>query len=357
MNQSENYDEIFTESEKFKPPLREKNIFSIGGRGHYENPISDILAFFCDHREEHRLSFLFLKSLFDCLEISGSLEIISEPKREERTDDGNRIDLIIEGEKWVLVIENKIFHMPSNPFPDYEKFIDKKYKDMDKEKYYILLAPYEINQVNWRFISYKKFINSIKNNIGTYLFKANIKWINFLIDFICNIENQIGVNVMDNAKVLFIDKNYDKINNLINMRQDYIIHIQKEILTIIKGERGLDGDEAYMKQHNWGEAGIALRFYHNKWGTDSNIVILLTPDGNKRIQFYIYDIKTDADRIKADEIFKFDKYNEAWTESSTIRGYGYNDIKELKDVFGEFKNVVEKYNFYYSITLSIQSKS
>jgi hypothetical protein len=35
--------------ETFTPkPPPEKNIFSIGGRSHYENPISDMLAFFID---------------------------------------------------------------------------------------------------------------------------------------------------------------------------------------------------------------------------------------------------------------------------------------------------------------------
>ena len=41
----------------------EKTFFSIGGRGYYEDPTSDVLAFYLDPNEEHGLGDLVLQSL------------------------------------------------------------------------------------------------------------------------------------------------------------------------------------------------------------------------------------------------------------------------------------------------------
>ena len=59
--------ELIKEVTKIELPDLEKTIFSIGGRGHYENPTSDILAFYLDHEAEHQLGSLVLDSLFSAL--------------------------------------------------------------------------------------------------------------------------------------------------------------------------------------------------------------------------------------------------------------------------------------------------
>lgn len=47
------------------PEIPEQTIFSIGGRGYYENPTSDVLAFFCDSEGTHGLGNLMMEALFD----------------------------------------------------------------------------------------------------------------------------------------------------------------------------------------------------------------------------------------------------------------------------------------------------
>ena len=49
--------ELIKEVTKIELPDLEKTIFSIGGRGHYENPTSDILAFYLDPEAESTFSF------------------------------------------------------------------------------------------------------------------------------------------------------------------------------------------------------------------------------------------------------------------------------------------------------------
>lgn len=36
-----------------KPEVPEPTLFSIGGKGYFENPTTDILAFFCNSEEVH----------------------------------------------------------------------------------------------------------------------------------------------------------------------------------------------------------------------------------------------------------------------------------------------------------------
>ena len=121
----EEYKILLQNAKTLKIPDKEKNVFSLGGRGHYENPISDILSFFIDPNEEHGFNSLFLRSIFEAAKSEMPLlETVKAPIREVRTDLGNRIDLLVEGDEWVLTIENKIRHDAVNPFDDYTNFIN-----------------------------------------------------------------------------------------------------------------------------------------------------------------------------------------------------------------------------------------
>ena len=149
---------------------QEKTIFSIGGRGHYENPISTVLAFYLDPNEDHGLSDLVLQAL---LVVAGSPLDIERKKftnfsveREVSTGKG-RIDLLVECDDWVLVIENKIYHDPINPFDDYKKYIKEKY---DKPDDFILLS-LKGDKANdeggdWKSVNYKDFIEKIESDLG-----------------------------------------------------------------------------------------------------------------------------------------------------------------------------------------------
>ena len=63
----------------------EQTFFSIGGRGYYENPASDVLAFFCDSDECHELGGLVIRALFRALKIDAEISdysVVSKPGRE-----------------------------------------------------------------------------------------------------------------------------------------------------------------------------------------------------------------------------------------------------------------------------------
>src|SRR6266446_1853737 len=106
----ESFQKLFQEMNKLRKPHREKNIFSIGGRGYYENPTSDLLGFYLDPTEEHGLGDLVLSCLIESLpDPKPSLLGLEEaPEREYVTQAVNRIDLILHGSGWVIALENKL---------------------------------------------------------------------------------------------------------------------------------------------------------------------------------------------------------------------------------------------------------
>ncbi|MCW1874982.1 PD-(D/E)XK nuclease family protein [Erwinia sp. INIA-01] len=73
----------------------ETNIFSVGARGHYENPVSDLLAFFIDPDAPHGLNTLVLGAFLECLSSDVDASLLSPPAREVMTQKGTRIDLLL----------------------------------------------------------------------------------------------------------------------------------------------------------------------------------------------------------------------------------------------------------------------
>ncbi|MFW8079771.1 PD-(D/E)XK nuclease family protein, partial [Klebsiella pneumoniae] len=100
-----------------------------GARGHYENPVSDLLAFFIDPDAPHGLNTLVLGALLECLPAHVDASLLSPPAREVMTQKGTRIDLLLESKEWAMVLENKIWHQLNNPFNDYSGYLEQKHPD------------------------------------------------------------------------------------------------------------------------------------------------------------------------------------------------------------------------------------
>ena len=188
--------------------VQEKTIFSIGGRGYYEDPTSDVLAFYLDPNEEHGLGDLVLQSLVTVSAMGDKIRWNKDAQfaiyREVSTNEKNRIDLLIECDEWVLVIENKIYHEAINPFKDYERYIEDEYENI--AAHFILLSPKDskINDVGevWKSVNYKDFIEKIESDLGFTLIKQPInKWHFFLRDFLLNLKQYSEENNMSADKI------------------------------------------------------------------------------------------------------------------------------------------------------------
>jgi len=343
------YGKIVQEIKKLRRPRSEKNVFALGGRGHYENPITDILSFFINPKEEHGFKTLFLKSLFEAVGIASLpiLELSAGPNREQYTDQGNRIDLIAESDTWVLVIENKIWHQAVNPFTDYIDFIRSTYKG--KTPYFILLSVREETPPpGWGGTTWRTYIDQIKRNAGSYLTSAeNIKWHVIMREFILNIESECGDDSMSNDRVEFVKNNYEALQEMNDMLNEYIRHVTNRGMEAVRAASLKKDDVASSKQHNWGEEGIALRLLSTAWGASTNITLLLKRDGSQTIQFYVYDIpddKVDALRKNIDAT----KYRKYWTEEKTVRCFGFLEGCEHDTIFNEIVDVARRLNGFYT---------
>lgn len=161
---------------QFIQPKREKTVFSIGGRGHFENPISDVMAFYLDPSEEHNFGTLFISSFLTVL--GKNLEIIEESpiekiEREAVTLSGNRIDIVAASENWILVIENKIYHSLLNPLDDYELYVKAKYPNRDHILVVLSLNGLSGIPDNWNNILYQELIEEIKKQAGPFMFTSS----------------------------------------------------------------------------------------------------------------------------------------------------------------------------------------
>ncbi len=341
------YNEIVCEIKKFQKPKPEKNIFAIGGRGHYENPISDILSFFINPMEEHDFKALFLRSLFQAANIeSPLLELTIPPSREKYTNKGNRIDLIIEGDSWVLVVENKIRHQAVNPFNDYMEYVRSSYKR--KEQYYVLLSVHKENPPkNWINVTWEIYIKHLKENIEAQSIQLKTtKWPVIMNEFILNIKYECGDNNMSEERINFVKNNYETIQEMKDMLKEYIQHLTNRGIQAIKLASEQEGNDVFSRQHDWGTDGIALRLISKKWGGNTNITLLVRRDGSLRIQFYIYDVM-DTNVVNLKMHIDENKYRKYWVEQKTIRCFGFFDDFDHENVFHEILEISKGLNGFY----------
>ncbi len=205
------------------PSLKHEPTFmEIAGYPHYENVCSNILQFYLQPDNEHGFGSLLLDSLFTLINeevvINGqNIDV----RREESTDKGNRIDLVIKSDDFVLGIENKIFAHENNPFEDYAEHLDK-YLPKVRKVYKVLLSlrPIKENSELHGFnpITYDLFFQKIIANIGSYFLTAREPHITFLRDFIQTVQNLQRDTSMDKQRLTFFhDNQHDLVKLLIEV--------------------------------------------------------------------------------------------------------------------------------------------
>lgn len=331
-------------------PEPEKTVFSIGGRGYFENPLTDLLAFFLDPQDVHGFGTLFLESLFDCLEgvaQPGSLDLSMPPQREYSTDRGQRLDLLLQGNDWVLVIENKVNHHQANPFPQYEAFINRQFPGL--KPIFVILSPGGRSASdNWLPLSYRAFTDRLKRKVGAVSVDAHYsKWFVILREFILNIEQHAVRYTMDAEAIRFVESNYQDIQNVLRLRESYIAHVQKAGLNTL--QEWFPDQRFSTTIHNW-KHGPAIRYYAEGWRGQSNLVIQLshrTPDAGLGIYMYAYGVEeTDVERV--DQALLQDWHHSPWIESRTIRCYRSGKrYTHYDDLLPEFEATARRFEAFH----------
>ncbi len=358
---------ILDESEKYGTVLEEeeKNVFSLGGRGHYENPVSDLLAFFLNPQEQHKFGDLFLASLFDCLDPSGGKVFtdVQPPSREVYTDTGKRIDILIQSVDGILVIENKIYHWLANPLDDYMNFVDgMKLKDeLGKRKLLVVLAlapePLKFSEIakndDWSvfYVTYQQYLKALYTKVGNYFLQANNnKWFVIMREFLLNIERMIKMNQpIEQKNIDFVAKNIQGIYSIQRLWNDFLDYISRKIQSEIIAK-----ENSSVSRNKWDNA-TALRFYGgNGWDDGANLtVIILNDTGLYRFGIYLPGVQ-EGEVEKVREHFNSDgKFEEYWDPASkksfrTLWTKQEDDLKDLNQVFDVARRLVSLMDAYYN---------
>ena len=305
----------------------EATIFSIGSRGYYENPTTDILAFFLDDNAQHGLGSLVLEALTDTLpeqlqKIDCSLS--SSPEREVVTKAGKRIDLLLESQQWVMVVENKIFHEQNNPFKAYERFIyqENNQRFEDKDAIFIVLSPTgHVKRSNWVGVSYPSLIAAIKQKLADYFISQPLnKWIVLLREFILHLENMMSTDSASTESINFILDNLAQIKETQDLKMKTIKSYQKALHQALQTELETEINSTLVHWYGF----PAIRFAYPGWPTDSDVVLFLDGRNGKSycFNYYVSSINNEAQRRIADAHFKEHDCGNPWNEvRDTYRCY------------------------------------
>jgi hypothetical protein len=198
---------------------REPTFMEIAGYPHFENVCSNILAFYLQPSNNHGFGSLFL-DVFATL-IDEEIEIDGQSvdvRREEITGIGNRIDLIVESDNYIIGIENKIYADTNNPFWDYSEYLDSLSGGRRVSK--ILLSLRSIQPFpqlcGFYPISYEIFFQKVLEKIGSCFLTAHEPHTTFLRDFVQTMQNREEVITMDRQRLDYFRDNHQNITILLN---------------------------------------------------------------------------------------------------------------------------------------------
>lgn len=292
---------LLTKAERFHQPEREPSIFALGGRGYYENPTTDLLAFFLDPAQVHGLGECFLSGLLSCLPNTGHLSpcLRMAPKREVATQKSNRIDLVLAGDGWDLLIENKIFHGQINPFDDYEEYAQRELNDGERTLIYAVLSPSGASvRPAWHGLSYAQLIEATRQQLAQRMLTTPIdKWQVFARDFLLHLENITVEKAMDANAVNFVLEHLQQINKLTRLKDQVINALDGKVLEKLDAE--VPGYERYTRRHNW-ENGPALRYASKNWQTWSDVVLYLSGASSTMkpsVRVYLCDVDAELQEL------------------------------------------------------------
>ena len=224
---------LLLEFQKLPKIKKDRTFLEISGYPHYENVWSNILQFFLNPNNEHGFQDLVLNALVKCIEPDFTCDYERENvsvEREFPTIKNNRIDLVIQTEKYVIGIENKIFHFLNNDLNDYSQTVSSLCRANSKKAITFVLSlksltnqqdREKIKESGFKNVTYIDLFENIKKNWGDFISTANPKYDILLKDFIKSIQN-LTSRTMENKELWgFFKENAEDIEYLTSGFLDY----------------------------------------------------------------------------------------------------------------------------------------
>ena len=291
-----------------------RTLFSLGGRGYFENAASDLLAFFMVPDGEHGLGGLFLDAFLRCAgHDAARLDFAGVTiSRESVTPEGKRLDLVMSSRDWVLLIENKIYHCQNNPFDTYEAY-GRSIAGNRTLLFAVLLPQGVAIRDNWPTVTYRDYCVALRRGmdaVGAGMRES--KWLLFAKEFVLHLETELyqPEKTMTLEEADFVERNAAAIQKITELSKDYRQFLGDTLKARVSEQLPLQ--PIAIKDEGW-----ALRCFAENWGR-SNIALWTTPPGSTPSQFNVnvYLIGLVSEQAKsAAALFKGMKH---WQEGAWL---------------------------------------
>ncbi len=278
---------------------RELTLFDTAMCKLYENPNTELWAFFLNNDNAHGLEGVFYQGLLAA--VAAQHDTLVEPVArigellkvgtEIHTSQGSRVDLLLEADNGLLLIECKIGHHQNNPFADYEAHAAKllQGKPTSECVKLIVCVDGKSHISGWQGVSYRQLARHTKPFLAEALLAQPYnKWALFARDFLIHWE-QLGVEVMNQQQVDFVMGHLGEIKQLEKLRNQLYEHVKNHIAHKLQEE--FEHYALDYRLHTWGGTP-ALRFKHRDWKVWADVAVNLHIDTqplNADVRLYIED--------------------------------------------------------------------
>lgn len=314
----------------------ELNLFDVGTRGYFENPTTELLSFFLNSANHHGLDHSFFRGLESAIakkNILSSLGTFESVETEVVTQNGKRIDLLVETDTALIVIECKIYHHQNNPFDEYTAFgngrISKNTQHSAPKTLIKLVLCLDSNvgvdlvAGGWYGISYNELVQYIETELSQTMFNNPYnKWTLFAREFLLHLKGLNTMTEINKDELSFLTENLSEFAQL----SEYIYsNLMPKIGAKISSNLSnsdLQNFKCKVKHAKWYYYDPIIRFSNFNWTTGSDIVLWMKASDNDISHKINLHIGKQSDELT--EKFK-DLIDDSWLNLDNKTWYETNN--------------------------------
>lgn len=210
---------------------------------------------------------------------------------EVSTQNGKRIDLLVETDTSLIIMECKIYHHQNNPFDEYTAFgnerLNKGTQDSASKTLIKLVlclngkVSAELAAEGWHGISYNELVQHIEKILSKTMFDNPYnKWVLFAREFLLHLKGLNTMTEINKDELSFLTENLNEFAQL----SDYIYNnLMPKIGTRISSDLNtsdLQDFECKVKHAKWYYYDPIIRFSNLNWTTGSDIVLWMKASDN-----------------------------------------------------------------------------
>lgn len=269
------YSKLMGEFSKIKQSNKQERetYFDICGYPHYENVVSNVLAFFFDPFKPHELKNTCVEAL---IQISNpeieNIDEVWEVEREVRTDKGTFIDILIKNDDYVVLIENKVYADLYNDLEGYLRFVENQFPQQRVIPIVLCLhTPSTVNAFGYKVITYEVFFQSLKTRLGNVIGQADLRYMQLLTDLIVNMEKLKEGTKMDDKFLKFVSDHDEELIDLVKKIKTYRDTLRNKVKEV---NRLLPDEVNTLKLKKWEHRDLNELF-------DIAVIDIVLPNGAK----------------------------------------------------------------------------